>query len=459
MAFPDTQVAAAPSPARPRVRYIGVDLARFIAIAGMMAAHLLAPLASFPGVSDADRELASGAGLISNGAPAALFAVLGGVSIVFATRKQLSSGLTGKAMLSVVVRGAVLIVLGVLLGFVDNNIIVILAYYGVAMILVAPLIKAKSWVLASIAAVLGLGFGWLNITLRRSLEVHMEGPHINVGFITSDPLGTLRAIFVTGEYPAITWVTYLLVGMLIGRALTSATARGALGRAAAKLALIGGAVFVVSQLVSNWLLGKLLDFGVVQLDQAAQMSRAEVLEAAQTQILQFGGSGAPVSPHIVSQLIAAPHSGSIMDLARTIALSALVIGLLVWLCDRERPRLSGAVAAADANQPGTASLAGSATQPSIGARLLDVVRAAGAAPLTIYTTHIVVSGIIQGTFFRAAERAGALPETGIPWWVMGPWALVAQLVGVLVIGAILSLTKRRGPLEALLSKIVGAVVR
>ena len=41
----------------------------------------------------------------------------------------------------------------------------------------------------------------------------------------------------------------------------------------------------------------------------------------------------------------------------------------------------------------------------------------------------------------------------------GALALVAQLVGVLVIGAILSLTKRRGPLEALLSKIVGAVVR
>lgn len=435
------------------MRYIGVDLARFIAIAGMMAAHLLAPLASFPGVNDADRELASGVGLVSNGAPAALFAVLGGVSIVFATRKQLSNGLTGKAMLSVVVRGVVLIVLGVLLGFVDNNIIVILAYYGVAMILVAPLITLKNWMLASLATVLALGFGWLNITLRRSLDVQMEGPHINVGFITSDPLGTLRAIFVTGEYPAITWVTYLLVGMLIGRALTSATARGALGRTAAKLALIGGAVFVVSQLVSNWLLGKLLDFGVIQLDAAAQMSRAEVLEAAQTQILQFGGSGAPVSPHIVSQLIAAPHSGSIMDLARTIALSALVIGLLVWLCDRERPRLSAAAPAS------TTDIASSATQPSIGARLLDIVRAAGAAPLTIYTTHIVVSGIIQGTFFHAAEQAGGLPETGIPWWVMGPWALVAQLVGVLAIGAILSLTKRRGPLEALLSKIVSAVVR
>lgn len=425
------------------MRYVGIDLARFIAIAGMMAAHLLAPLAMFPGVSDSDRELAMGTSLISNGAPAALFAVLGGVSIVFATRKQLSGGLVGKAMASVAVRGVVLIVLGVLLGFVDNNIIVILAYYGVAMILVAPLIKAKSWVLASLAAVLGLGFGWLNITLRRSLEVHMEGPHINVGFITSDPLGTLRAIFVTGEYPAITWVTYLLVGMLIGRALTSATARGALGRTAAKLAVIGGAVFVVSQLVSNWLLGKLIDFGVIEPQASQQMSHTEILQAAQTQLLQVGGGGAPPSPHIVSQLLAVPHSGSIMDLARTIALSALVIGLLVWLCDRERPQASASVA----------------TSPGLGARLLDTVRAAGAAPLTIYTTHIVVSGIIQGTFFRSAEQAGGLPETGIPWWVMGPGALALQLAGVLAIGAVLSITKRRGPLETLLSKIVGFVVR
>ncbi len=443
MALSDTQLAPPARPAHQRVRYVGIDLARFIAIAGMMAAHLLAPLAMFPGVSDSDRELAMGASLISNGAPAALFAVLGGVSIVFATRKQLSGGLVGKAMASVAVRGVVLIVLGVLLGFVDNNIIVILAYYGVAMILVAPLIKAKSWVLASLAAVLGLGFGWLNITLRRSLEVHMEGPHINVGFITSDPLGTLRAIFVTGEYPAITWVTYLLVGMLIGRALTSATARGALGRTAAKLAVIGGAVFVVSQLVSNWLLGKLIDFGVIEPQASQQMSHTEILQAAQTQLLQVGGSGAPPSPHIVSQLLAVPHSGSIMDLARTIALSALVIGLLVWLCDRERPQASASVA----------------TSPGLGARLLDTVRAAGAAPLTIYTTHIVVSGIIQGTFFRSAEQAGGLPETGIPWWVMGPGALALQLAGVLAIGAVLSITKRRGPLETLLSKIVGFVVR
>ena len=443
MALSDTQLAPPARPAHQRVRYVGIDLARFIAIAGMMAAHLLAPLAMFPGVSDSDRELAMGASLISNGAPAALFAVLGGVSIVFATRKQLSGGLVGKAMASVAVRGVVLIVLGVLLGFVDNNIIVILAYYGVAMILVAPLIKAKSWVLASLAAVLGLGFGWLNITLRRSLEVHMEGPHINVGFITSDPLGTLRAIFVTGEYPAITWVTYLLVGMLIGRALTSATARGALGRTAAKLAVIGGAVFVVSQLVSNWLLGKLIDFGVIEPQASQQMSHTEILQAAQTQLLQVGGSGAPPSPHIVSQLLAVPHSGSIMDLARTIALSALVIGLLVWLCDRERPQASASVA----------------TSPGLGARLLDIVRAAGAAPLTIYTTHIVVSGIIQGTFFRLAEQAGGLPETGIPWWVMGPGALALQLAGVLAIGAVLSITKRRGPLETLLSKIVGFVVR
>lgn len=439
MALSGTLRPETPQVARPRVRYVGVDLARFIAIAGMMAAHLLAPLAMFAGVSDSDRELAVGTSLISNGAPAALFAVLGGVSIVFATRKQVSNGLTGKAIASVAVRGLVLIVLGVLLGFVDNSIIVILAYYGVAMALVAPLVNAKSWVLASLAAVLGLSFGWINSAVRRSLEVHMEGPHINAGFITSDPLGTLRAIFVTGEYPAITWATYLLVGMLIARALTGAAARGALGRTAARLAVLGGAVFIVAQLVSNWLLDNLITFGV--------LLPGSSLQDAQFQLLQIGGGGAPPSPHLVSQLLAVPHSGSIMDLARTTALSAIVIGLLVWLCDRERERAQ--VSATGSTTPGL----------RLGARLLDVVRAAGAAPLTIYTAHIVVSGVIQGTYFRSAEQAGELTGAGIPWWVMGPGALLLQLAGVLAIGAVLSITKRRGPLEALLSRIVGSVVR
>lgn len=422
---------------RPRVRYVGVDLARFLAIAGMMAAHLIAVRYTLPGSSDAELPYLEVMSLVTNGTAAALFAVLGGVSVVFATRKLLRNGERWKATAAVAVRGAVLIVLGVLLGFVDNGIIVILAYYGVAMILVSPLVAVRSWVLGSIAGVLSIAFGWLNIHLRAAIPVSIEGPHISLGFLVQDPGVGLRALFVTGEYPAITWVTYLLVGMLIGRALSNSAGQGTLGRTAAKLTALGGSMFIVAQLISNWVLANLVEFGIL-------VPGASLADGVHY-ILHDGGMGAPTSRNFFSQLLATPHSGSMMDLVRTFGISFAVIGLLVFLCDRERPTLPGS----------EASSANAAT--SIGARLLDVVRATGAAPLTIYTLHIVFTGLLSAPYFGAGADPTAL--INIPWWVVGNGAFALQIAGALAIGAVLSATKKRGPLETLLSKIVGFVVR
>ncbi len=96
--------------------------------------------------------------------------------------------------------------------------------------------------------------------------------------------------------------------------------------------------------------------------------------------------------------------------------------------------------------------------PSLGARLLDVVRATGAAPLTIYTLHILVSGLVQHSF--AGRHATPIESyADIAWWAAGPLAYLLQIAGALAIGAVLSATKRRGPLEALLARIVGHVVK
>lgn len=430
--------ATTPSTApRPRVRYVGVDLARFLAIAGMMAAHLIAVRYTLPGSTAAELPYLEAMSLMTNGTAAALFAVLGGVSVVFATQKLLRNGERWKATAAVAVRGAVLIVLGVALGSIDNTIVVILAYYGVAMILVSPLVAVRSWVLGVIAGVLTLVFGWLNIHLRAALGARIEGPHTSLSFLTHDLGVGLRTLFVTGEYPAITWVTYLLVGMLIGRALSNAAGRGMLGRTAAKLAALGAALFIVAQLVSNWVLANLLEVGI--------LTPGTALEDGVFHILHLGGSGAPSSRNIFSQILATPHSGSIMDLMRTFGISLAVIGLLVFLCDREQRALTSA-------EPGSLPAA-----PSIGARLLDVVRATGAAPLTVYTLHIMVSGLLWYPYFGANADPAGLAH--IPWWVVGNGAFALQIAGALAIGAVLSVTKKRGPLEALLSKIVGFVVR
>lgn len=438
MAVTDQAAAVASTTPRNRVRYVGVDLARFVAIAGMMAAHLIGIRAALPGVSEPDQAVAKAVDLVSSGAPAALFAVLGGISIVFATRKYLRDQRPGKAIAAVMVRGIALIVLGMLLGFVDNAIVVILTYYGVAMILAAPFVVIKrSWILATIAVVLGAFSGWINTSIRAALERSFEGPHINVEFLSTDPLGVIRALFLTGEYPAVTWLVYLLTGMLIARAMVAAASKGTLGRTAAKFAGVGAVVATIAQIVSIWAINNPHSIGV----RADGFSQDQVRE----HLMTFHATGASPTARPLGQLLALPHTGSTMDLIRTIAIAMLVIGALVWLCDRERtPRL-----AADDTVANTTTLP---------ARLLDVVRATGAAPLTIYSAHIVISGLLMTPYF--GKNSTFFLEPGdIPWWVIGPGAFALQLCAALVLGAILSVTNKRGPMEFLLSKFVGLVVR
>lgn len=416
--------SAAQTPALARVRYIGVDLARFTAIMGMMAAHLVGVEAEFPGVSGIKLTTAEVAAVVTNGTAAALFAVLGGLSIVFATRRLLREGRTGAAVASIAARGVVLMLIGFLLGIIDSDFVVVLAYYGLAMIVVSPLIALRSWIIATVASVLGLVGGIFNAQTRANLDIWFEGKSVSFDLLFADPVVAFRALLITGEYPVITWVVYLLTGILVGRAFTAATKQGALGAVAAKFTIIGAALLIAAQLVSISVLNNLAHFGIT----SVRGQRPENFGEA----IMHVNYGAPSDTTLWQQLIAVPHSGSVGDLIRTIALSMFVIGALVWLFDRESVR-----------------------GRKIG-RPLDIVRATGAAPLTIYTLHIIVSGLLISPQLRNVD---AIMNGTIPWWAVGVGAFALQLAGALIIGAVLSFTGKRGPLEAMLSKIIGLVVR
>lgn len=414
------QSHAALSP-RPRTRYLGVDLARFLAIAGMMATHLIAVNAMNPTASEFEQGAAQLAQTLTSGIAAPLFAVLGGLSAVFATRRLLREGRVGAAIAAVALRGAILILIGLLLGLIVSPVVVVLAYYGVAMILVAPLVAAPSWVLAALAIAFGIAGGPLNALARGALGVVNEGGSVSFELLAADPLGALRALLLTGEYPAIAWGVYLIVGMLVARLLVSATARGALGRTAGAVATVGAAVAVAAQLASNWALAHLADLGFTPVPGIdPEMFRS---------LLASPSFGAPFSSDLWAQLVATPHSGSQMDLLRTIGIAGAVIGLLVLLCDGRGEARTG--------------------------KALEVLRCAGAAPLTVYTLHIVATGLLLAPVMEDP----AVLEHGIPWWAAGTGAFALQLAGVLAIGAILAALGRRGPLEAFTSGAVRLAVR
>lgn len=406
-----------------------MDIARFLAIIGMIAAHLVPITGMLPGASDFDKRASEITDMLTAGIAAPLFAVLGGVSVVFATRRYLRDERIGAAIGATVLRGAILILIGLLLGMIETPVVVVLAYYGLAMILVAPLVAARSWVLATIAAALGLAGGTLNAAARGALEIVNEGGSVTFETFSIDPAEGIRALVLTGEYPAITWVVYLLIGMLVGRWFVAATRRGTLGRAAGTLLAIGATVAALAQLASNAVIANLPNLGIPLFDEFP----AELLPKLFTQ----SAMGAPFAPEWWAQLLAVPHSGSPLDILRTAGIAVGVIGLLVLLCDVVGGR---ARVASGSHGPG---------------RILDTVRAAGAAPLTIYTLHIVATGIL----LEPALADPAVWDNGFAWWVAGLGALALQIGGALVIGAILSATGRRGPLEALLSGTVKLAVR
>lgn len=414
-----------PVPARTaRARYIGVDLARFLAIAGMMAAHLITIGAALAEPGSFAETAGALTDTLTEGIAAPLFAVLGGVSIVFATQRLIRADRIGAAIGATLLRGALLVLIGLLLGLIETPVAIVLAYYGVAMILVAPLVAARGWLLGVVGAVLGLFGGPLNALLRESLLTADPSGSLTFEDFGDDWLAATRSLLITGDYPAITWCVYLFIGILVGRAMVAATARGALGRTVATLAASGAVVAAGAQLLSTHVVRNLSRFG------GPWPQGADLTEVRE--VVAHSSGGAPLAPELWAQLIATPHSGSPVDIARTAGIAVAVIALLVLVCDAAR----------------------SAAAPRTGP-ILGTVRAAGAAPLTIYSLHIIATGVL----LEPAIQDPALWDVGFAWWEAGIGAYLLQLAGALLIGAVLARTGKRGPLEAAVSGIVRLSVR
>jgi uncharacterized membrane protein YeiB len=199
---------AAASPAAPDLprqsRIAAIDIARGLAVLGMFAAH----------------TLTRGGNTIVDGRSSILFATLAGVSIGLMTGgpRRLTSN-RGPAYLGIAVRALLLWLLGSVLWTWDTDIAVILDYYGIAFLLLLPVLFAPRPVVAVVAAVAAF-----------------LGPLIDAAFDGVSVNGELTAYLVDrlfdGYYPAFTWLAYLAVGLIC--------ARSDLTRLRTQVAMIGG---------------------------------------------------------------------------------------------------------------------------------------------------------------------------------------------------------------------------
>ncbi|WP_456515211.1 acyltransferase family protein [Agrococcus sp. UYP33] len=375
-------------------RWVGIDLARLVAVAGMMASHTLAFSEPEPG---------PGVVALIDGPPSTLFAVLGGVSVALAARSRLQAGQRAAAVRATIARGLVVLVLGLLLAPIASAVYVVLAPFGLAIAAASVFLLLPTWAVAAVALVLAGSAGWLVAVARDRLGVLRETSSIVT--LVADPPGTLQDIALTGVYPALVWLVYLLIGMLVARALAAARSRGRERPALIALAGVGAALVALGVAASELglrLIGARYPGG-------PELARDDLLA---------NGYGAVPGVEPVWQLLAAPHTGTPADIARTVGIALVVIALLSLVV---------------------------IALPRGSARAIEPLRAAGAAPLSIYVVHVT---LLSALVPLAQGPAG---------WLAAGWLAWALQVGIAIaLGAVLASAGARGPLETVAGRCADA---
>jgi hypothetical protein len=368
-----------------RGRIVAIDLARFLAIVGLMSEHLLlgtAPAAVL---------------LVVTGFPATLFAVLSGASAVISTRRYREEGRPVAAAVSVAARGVMVALLGAVLQPVSILVPVVLLAYGIALIVAAVLMNLTTAIVVTVAIALAVG-----------------GPHVirwataaqpyAVGELTAtDPIAFLCSVFLVGYCPVVTGTVYMLIGVCVGRALTGPPSHGR-----PRILVITGASMAAAGFVAD----EVSRSAVVEAVRGPTISRSLAGSLATgTAPPSLHPPGTPIGPGWIAVVNAAPHSGTTADILRTGGVAVLVVAVLLLVTSRIGPSAP---------------------------RLLRPIVRVGSAPLTVYTFHVLAAS--AGVLLMLIVA----PENPAVWWAFGPAAIPLHVAGALLIGILLTIGDRRG---------------
>lgn len=187
---------------------------------------------------------------LADGHSSVLFATLAGFSLMLiAGRREPKTGLAGRqAKARIAIRAVVLLVLGTVLAMEYGGVI-ILGFYGVYFLLALPLVRLRARTLAIIAAAFALVTPQLAFVLTSLLTSSVQ-ESINA----YDPLRRLSEVGVldllfTGFYPALTWMSFVIAGMALGRLDLSS------GTVQKRLAALGASLTAVAYSMSLLLAG------------------------------------------------------------------------------------------------------------------------------------------------------------------------------------------------------------
>jgi uncharacterized membrane protein YeiB len=180
-------------------RLAGIDLARGLAVLGMLAAHLLV-------IDDfAVADPATWADVV-NGRSSILFATLAGVSIALVTGgiRPLRGPARTRASARIALRAGILWALGLALITTGVPVYVILPAYALLFLLSLPFLGWRPRALFLLAGALGLVMPFLQATW-------------DAAPFWSTPEGVELSALIGWHYPAPVWISFLLAGLAVGR--------------------------------------------------------------------------------------------------------------------------------------------------------------------------------------------------------------------------------------------------
>lgn len=363
-------------------RIPGIDVARALAVLGMFAAHIL-------DLDDLRWTEPGTYGALVNGHSAVTFAVLAGVSIALVTGGTCvqSPEQLVTARHQLLVRACCIFLLGGLLQMLGTPVLVILVMYSFLFVVALPLLRLPIRTLLIASAILAV-----------VMPLLVPPVHAALGAWGS-PYNALSEILINGGYPGLIWMSYLLLGLAVGRMdlRSEVVARRLVGFGAG----IAGAAYLLSS-------------ALVPLQDVADPDREFAPPSQFWAPYDSPGEGFRWSwSDLLGLLGSEAHSGTPFDVFGSAGISLVVIGLCLMVFRESRP-------------------------------WSFPLRATGTMALTVYSVHIVVIFVLCQTFDRGNDGT-------YPWQSVWTWLLFVAVA--IVVSTVWIHRFGRGPLERLITEI------
>jgi uncharacterized membrane protein len=343
----DRRAATGAPPGRPsasaKERIVGLDLARGVALIGMLAVHVF-----YTFDSNGSPSLAT---TVAAGRSAATFATVAGVGIALLTGGRRTLGGLERAESAAGIAGRALMIglIGLTLGYVTTAAglpdYVILVYYAAMFLLAIPLLglRTRALVFASLAFAV---IGPVVVSAADLVPDRSFGIDPRLGDLVHHPAALALEMALSGAYPVVAWLAYICAGLAIGR-LDLTSRRVALWMVAGGLALATAAWWASSVLLFQ--LG-----GLRQLRAAAPPGTAWT----DAQLLWDPPAGISSWWWLAGR---APHSTTPFDMFHTLGAAVAVLGAALLL-----------------------------SRVALVRRLLRPIADAGSMVLTLYVGHLLV---------------------------------------------------------------------